>query len=55
VDFAPYKKLKKTVTLAQIKMDPKLKEIQLVKQSRLSVAKLTAVEFDHILLLSNQS
>jgi predicted RNA-binding protein with PUA-like domain len=55
VDFAPYKKLKKTVTLAQIKMDPKLKEIQLVKQSRLSVAKLTVVEFDHILLLSNQS
>jgi predicted RNA-binding protein with PUA-like domain len=55
VDFAPYKKLKKPVTLAQIKADVKLKDIQLVKQSRLSVAKLTAAEFDHILLLSNQS
>ncbi len=55
VDFAPYKKLKKPVTLAQIKADVKLKDIQLVKQSRLSVAKLTVAEFDHILLLSNQS
>jgi predicted RNA-binding protein with PUA-like domain len=54
VDFVPFKKLKKTVTLAQIKADEKLPDIQLVKQSRLSVAKLTAAEFDHILLLSNR-
>jgi predicted RNA-binding protein with PUA-like domain len=54
VDFVPYKKLKKSVTLAQIKSDEQLSDIQLVKQSRLSVAKLTVAEFDHILLLSNR-
>jgi predicted RNA-binding protein with PUA-like domain len=54
VDFIPFKKLKKPVTLAQIKTDKLLPDIQLVKQSRLSVAKLTAAEFDHILLLSNR-
>jgi predicted RNA-binding protein with PUA-like domain len=54
VDFIPFKKLKKAVTLAQIKADEHLLDIQLVKQSRLSVAKLTAAEFDHILLLSNR-
>jgi predicted RNA-binding protein with PUA-like domain len=54
VDFAPYKKLKKSVTLAQIKSDPKLVNMQLIKLSRLSVSKVTNIEFDHILLLSNQ-
>jgi predicted RNA-binding protein with PUA-like domain len=52
VDLVPFKKLKHSVTLAQIKADKKLQNMQLVKQSRLSV---TAEEFDHILLLSNQS
>jgi predicted RNA-binding protein with PUA-like domain len=39
------------VTLAQIKEDPKLANIALVKQSRLSVLPLTKAEFNHILKL----
>lgn len=37
VDFAPVKPLKTPVTLAAIKADPKLKDLALVRQSRLSV------------------
>ena len=51
VDFSPYKKLKKPVSLADIKKDELLKNMQLVKQSRLSVSAVTAEEFDKILLL----
>jgi len=52
VEIAPFKKLKKTVTLEQIKTQPRLAEIGLVKQSRLSVSALKAHEFDVILELS---
>ncbi len=52
VEIAPFKKLKKTVTLEQIKTEPRLAEIGLVKQSRLSVSALKAHEFDVILELS---
>ena len=51
VDFSPYKKLKKPVSLADIKKDELLKNMQLVKQSRLSVSAVTQEEFDKILLL----
>src|SRR5688572_2959625 len=37
VDLEPFKKLKKTVTLQQIKADKKLQEMPLVKIGRLSV------------------
>jgi predicted RNA-binding protein with PUA-like domain len=52
VDLKPFKKLKNAVSLAQIKADPRLQEIQLVKLSRLSVASIKPEEFDIILSLS---
>jgi predicted RNA-binding protein with PUA-like domain len=53
VDISPVEALKKPITLEQIKNDPSLKDIQLVKQGRLSVSALTREEFDHILKLAN--
>lgn len=52
VDIAPDKKLKKPVTLAQIKADKRLANMVLVKASRLSVQPVRAEEFDLILALS---
>ena len=52
VELAPVEALKKPITLAQIKADANLKEIQLVKLSRLSVASIKREEFDYILELS---
>ena len=52
VDVAPFKSLKKPVTLETIKSDKRLENIGLVRQGRLSVMKLTAQEFDVILELS---
>jgi predicted RNA-binding protein with PUA-like domain len=51
VDLKPIKSLKVPVTLAQVKTHPKLNEIALVKQSRLSVIPLTQSEFKIILEL----
>ena len=51
VDFSPFKSLKTPVTLAQIKSDQLLKEMQLVKLQRLSVSAVKPVEFDHICML----
>ncbi|PYK37318.1 MAG: EVE domain-containing protein [Verrucomicrobia bacterium] len=45
VDLAPIRPLRRPVTLRQIKDQPRLKKIQLVRQSRLSVMPLGAVEF----------
>lgn len=52
VDVSPFKALKKPVSLETIKSDKRLANIGLVRQGRLSVMKLTAVEFDVILELS---
>ncbi len=49
VDFKPLKKLKKPVTLAAIKADPRLATIELVRLSRLSVSSITDAEWDIIL------
>lgn len=51
VDLAPHKALKKTVTLQQIKADPLLDQIGLVRQSRLSVMPVKPEEFDRIVAL----
>jgi predicted RNA-binding protein with PUA-like domain len=48
VDVAPYKDLKKPVTLAQIKKEPSLKNMDLVRISRLSVGKVSDAEFAKI-------
>ncbi|MGD1087694.1 MAG: EVE domain-containing protein [Verrucomicrobiota bacterium] len=52
VDFAPEKTLIKPVTLAQIKADKILREMPLVKQSRLSVSPLTKAQFERLLQLA---
>jgi predicted RNA-binding protein with PUA-like domain len=52
VDLKPFKKLKRAVSLAEIKADPRLQQIGLVRQGRLSVQGLLAEEFDAILDLS---
>jgi predicted RNA-binding protein with PUA-like domain len=49
VDVKPFKPLKKPVTLAQIKETPKLKNMALLRQSRLSVCPVTKEEWDAIL------
>ena len=48
VDLAPVKPLPKPVTLAEIKSKPRLKNIALVRLSRLSVMPLGAKEFEFI-------
>lgn len=52
VDVVPHEKLKHPVTLEQIKNEPGLEGIGLVRQQRLSVVALTREEFDTILELS---
>lgn len=52
VDLKPVDTLKNPVTLTQIKEEPSLKEMPLIKQSRLSVLPLRKKEFDKILLMS---
>jgi len=52
VDVAPFKKLKNPVSLADIKANPKLQEIKMIKQSRLSIIDLTKTEFEEILNMS---
>ena len=54
VDVKPYKKLDKTVTLAQIKADPRLSDIRLIKQPRLSVISISEDHFNIILELANE-
>jgi predicted RNA-binding protein with PUA-like domain len=49
VDVVPVKPLKKPVSLEAIKAAPTLKEIALIKQSRLSVMPLTPEEFQTLL------
>ncbi len=51
VDLKPVKPMKVPVTLEQIKSHAKLREMALVKQSRLSVTPLTPAEFKIILAL----
>ena len=53
VDISPVKPLKHPVSLAQIKEDPELSEVALVRHSRLSVMPLTAAEFKRIVKLGN--
>lgn len=49
VDLAPEKPLARPVTLEAIKGNPKLKEMALVRLSRLSVQPVTGTEFDEVL------
>jgi len=51
VDLVPLKALKKPVTLGVIKADKALKEILLIRNSRLSAMPLTETQFNRILEL----
>lgn len=52
VDLAPVKPLAKPVSLDAIKADNVLRELPLVKQSRLSVTPLAKAQFERVLELS---
>jgi len=52
VDLAPVKSLAKPVSLDRMKADKILKQIPLLKQSRLSVAPLTEEQFRRLLALA---
>lgn len=54
VELAPERKLKKSVTLAQVKAEKRLAEMKLVKLARLSVQPVTSAEFDLVLAMSEE-
>ena len=54
VKVKPVRKLKRAITLKEIKADPALAEIELIKLSRLSVAAIAPQEWDYILALSER-
>ena len=55
VDLAPEKPLATAVTLEEIKKNPKLKEMALLRLSRLSVQPVTKPQFDEIVRMSKSS
>lgn len=54
VKVKPVKKLDRPVTLAEVKGDPALGNMELVKYSRLSVAEISPDEWKHVLSLSKK-
>jgi predicted RNA-binding protein with PUA-like domain len=54
VKVKPLKKLKRPVTLKEIKADPELAEMEIVRQSRLSVAEVRPAEWRHILAMAER-
>jgi predicted RNA-binding protein with PUA-like domain len=52
VDLVPVRRLPKPVTLRAIKTNPRLKQMKLVRQSRLSVMPVTAAEYRIILQMA---
>jgi predicted RNA-binding protein with PUA-like domain len=52
VDLTPVKPVKRPITLAEMKEDPVLREMPLIKNSRLSVVPVTHEQADRILELS---
>ena len=54
VEIKPIEKFARAVTLDEIKADTDLQNIALIKQSRLSVMRLAKMEFEKIILLTNE-
>ena len=52
VDLVPEKALARPVSLEEIKRNPKLKEMALLRLSRLSVQAVTSAQFDEILRMA---
>ena len=55
VEIAPFKALKRPVTLAEIKSDKQLASMQIIKLSRLSVSAVKPEEFDRVVALSENN
>ena len=53
-DFRPVKTLSHPITLAEIKANPVLKTLPLVRQPRLSVMPVTQAEFEEILAIGSK-
>lgn len=54
VKVKPVRKLKRPVTLKQIKAEPRLADMELVRQSRLSVSEVTEAEWAIVLELAGE-
>jgi predicted RNA-binding protein with PUA-like domain len=54
VDLKPFKKLKKPVTLAQVKAEKKLADMALVRLGRLSVQPVTDAEWKLIMEMAGE-
>lgn len=54
VEMAPVRKLARPVTLAQMKADPILREMEMVRQFRLSVSTVTDAEWGRVLELAGE-
>ncbi len=54
VDFAPHKKPKKPFTLVQIKAEPRLAEMALVRLGRLSVQPVTEQEWKMVMQMAGE-
>ena len=52
VDLVPVKALKRPVTLGELKADKVLKDMPLVRQSRLSVCPMTEAQFERVIELA---
>ena len=52
VPVEPVRKLERPVTLAEIKAEPKLKDMELLRQSRLSVCPVRDAEWDLVLKMA---
>lgn len=55
VEVAPHKKLKNPVTLAQIKAEPRLADMDLVRLGRLSTQSVKPEEWELVLKMSGES
>jgi len=54
VDFMPHKKLKNPVTLAQVKAEPSLAQMALIRLGRLSVQPVLESEWDTIMEMAGE-
>jgi len=55
VKVKPVRKLKRPVTLKEIKADPALADIELIRLSRLSVAEIRPEEWEYIVAMSEKA
>lgn len=53
VDIAPLRPLRRRITLAEIKALPDLRDLPLIRQSRLSVMPIEPAMFERLIALSN--